>query len=171
MPVSVRRAGESETYNNRVSELYAELPVAIDDPVRRLNAVRKQMEGLKESHQAVAGEVLTSLSGFAPPMLLALATRLAARVPQRTLNTVVTNVPGPQIPLYTAGRRMLECFPCMVLAGTISVGVSPFSHDGRVCVNVTGDLDRAPDVAVLRDGITDGMRQLQQAAELPHPVG
>ncbi len=165
VPVSVRRPGEEGTYNNRVSGMYAELPVAIDDPVERLSAVREQMEGLKESHQAVAGEVLTSMSGFAPSMLLALATRLSARVPQRNVTTVVTNVPGPQIPLYTAGRKMLECFPCMVLAGTMSVGVSIFSYDGKVFVNVTGDLDRAPDVDVLRDGIEVGIQELVAAAK------
>ncbi len=164
VPVSVRRAGEHGSYNNRVSAMYAELPIAIDDPVRRLSVVRQQMQGHKDSHQAVAGEVLTSMSGFAPSMLLALATRLSARVPQRNLTTVVTNVPGPQVPLYAAGRQLLECFPCMVLAGTMSVGVSMFSYHGKVFVNVTGDLDRAPDINVLRDGIEAGLGELVAAA-------
>ena len=99
VPVSVRTPGERGTYNNRVSAMFAELPISIEDPLERLNAVRAQMEGLKESKQAVAAEVLTSLSGFAPPMLLALGTRAASRVPQRNVNTVTTNVPGPQYPL------------------------------------------------------------------------
>ena len=96
VPVSVRTPGERGTYNNRVSAMFAELPVGIDDPLERLDAIRAQMDGLKESKQAVAGEVLTSLSGFAPPLLLALGERVATRVPQRNVNTVTTNVPGPQ---------------------------------------------------------------------------
>ena len=75
-----------------------------------------QMDGLKESKQAVAGEVLTSLSGFAPSLLLALGTRVAMRIPQRNVNTVTTNVPGPQYQLYACGRPMLEAFPFVPLA-------------------------------------------------------
>ena len=81
VPVSVRRPGERGAYNNRVSAMFAELPIGIVDPTARLRAVRTQMDGLKQSKQAVAGDVLTSLSGFAPPMLLALGGRLAARSP------------------------------------------------------------------------------------------
>ena len=100
VPVSVRRPGERGTYNNRVSAMFAELPVGIEDPVQRLESVHAQMEVLKRSKEAVAGEVLTSLSGFAPALLLALGMRAAFRVPQRSLNTVTTNVPGPQQPLF-----------------------------------------------------------------------
>ena len=90
------------------------------------------MADLKESKEAVAGEVLTSLGGFAPPMLLALAERLGTRVPQHTINTVTTNVPGPQQPLYAAGRRMLEAFPYVPLGGHVRVGVAIFSYDGAL---------------------------------------
>ena len=116
VPVSVRRPGERGTYNNRVSAMFAELPVGIDDPAARLESIRAQMAGLKESKQAVAGEMLTSLSGFAPPMLLALGARLASRLPQRSLNTGTTNVPGPQFPLYLAGTadaRVLSLHPAV----------------------------------------------------------
>ena len=112
VPVSVRRAGESGgVYNNRVSAMFAELPVGLADPVERLGAVRVQMAGLKESKQAVAGEVLTSLGGFAPALLLDLGTRLALRTPQQSIQTITTNVPGPQYPLYVLGREMLDSFP------------------------------------------------------------
>lgn len=87
VPVSVRRPGEEGSYNNRVSAMFAELPVGIEDPVERLRAVSSQMEHLKGSHQAVAGDVLTSMSGFAPALLLALGMRVAFRMPQRSLNT------------------------------------------------------------------------------------
>ncbi len=165
VPVSVRRPDERGIPNNKVSAMFAQLPIEIEDPVARLFAVRKQMQGLKHSHQAVAGEALTSMSGFAPPMLLALGTRLAARVPQRNLTTVTTNVPGPQVPLYAGGRRMLESFPYVPLAGTVTVGIAIFSYDGAVNFGVTGDYDRAPDLDVLCRGIEDGVRDLMTAAE------
>jgi WS/DGAT/MGAT family acyltransferase len=165
VPVSVRRATERGKYNNRVSAMFATLPAGIEDPVERLRSVSEQMQGLKRSHQAVAGEVLTSLSGFAPSMLLALGTRLAFRFPQRALNTVTTNVPGPQQPLFMAGRRMLEAIPFVPLAGQVRVGVAIFSYDGALKFGVTGDYDSAPDIRVLCDGIEKGMAELVKAAQ------
>ncbi len=165
VPVSVRRPGERGTYNNRVSAMFAELPVGIADPVERLESIRTQMEGLKESKQAVAGETLTSLSGFAPPMLLALGARVASRLPQRSLNTGTTNVPGPQFPLYLAGRRMLESFPYIPLFASVRVAVAIFSYDGALSFGVSGDYDTAPDIHVLCAGIEHGLAELVALAE------
>jgi diacylglycerol O-acyltransferase / wax synthase len=165
VPVSVRSPGERGTYNNRVSAMFAELPVGIADPVERLNSIRTQMEGLKESKQAVAGEVLTSLTGFAPPMLLSVGTRAFMRLPQRSLNTVTTNVPGPQFPLYAAGKRMLEAFPYVPLAGTVRIGIAIFSYDGTLNFGVTGDYDSATDIGVLAGGIESGLAELVRIAE------
>jgi diacylglycerol O-acyltransferase / wax synthase len=164
VPVSVRLADERGAYNNRVSAMFAELPVGIADPAERLAAIRAQMDGLKESKQAVAGEVLTSLSGFAPALLLALGTRMAFRIPQRNVNTVTTNVPGPQIPLYAVGRQMLEAFPFVPIAAHIRVGVAIFSYNGMVNFGVTGDYDTAPDIGVLCRGVEDGMSELLKLA-------
>ena len=111
--------------------------------------------------------MLTSLSGFAPALLLALGTRLAFRFPQRSLNTVTTNVPGPQRPLYLAGRRMLEAIPYVPLAGHVRVGVAIFSYNGSLSFGVTGDYDTAPDIRVLCEGIEDGMAELVQLAQPP----
>ncbi len=165
VPVSVRRAGERGTYNNRVSAIFAELPVAIEDPVQRLESINAQMAGLKESRQAVAGEALTSLSGFAPPMLLALGARLASRLPQRTLNTGTTNVPGPQFPLYLAGRRLLESFPYIPLFAQVRVAVAIFSYDGALSFGISGDYDTAPDIGVLSQGIERGLGELVALAQ------
>ncbi len=165
VPVSVRSAEERGDYNNRVSALFADLPVGIEDPVERLASVRGQMEQLKRSHEAVAGDVLVGLSGFAPAMLLALGLRTATHVPQRNVNTVTTNVPGPQRPLYAAGRRMLECLPYVPLGGHVRVGVAIFSYDGGLSFGVTGDYDRAPDLGVLCRGIERSMAALLEAAE------
>jgi WS/DGAT/MGAT family acyltransferase len=171
VPVSVRprddqgRAVGDGSLQNRVSAMFAELPVSIDDATERLRAVSLQMEGLKESKQAVAGEALTSMSGFAPPMLLALGMRVSTRIPQHQLNTVTTNVPGPQIPLYICGRRMLKAFPYVPLGGHMRVGVAIFSYNGEVNFGVTGDLDTTPDLDVLCRGIEDGIKQLLKASD------
>jgi WS/DGAT/MGAT family acyltransferase len=166
VPVSVRprdssgKAVGDGTFENKVSAMFAELPVQIADPAERLHAISAQMEGLKESKQALAGEALTSMSGFAPPMLLALGMRLATRMAQRNVNTVTTNVPGPQIPLYVLGRRMLKAFPYVPLAGQVRIGVAIFSYDGQVNFGITGDYDTSPDLDVLASGIDDGMKEL-----------
>jgi diacylglycerol O-acyltransferase len=169
VPVSVRSAGEHGEYNNRVSAIFANLPVGIEHPVERLAAVRAQMEHLKHSGEAVAGDVLVSLSGFAPAMLLALGLRAATRMPQHSVNTVTTNVPGPQRPLYAAGRRMLECLPYVPLGGHVRIGVAIFSYDGGLAFGVTGDYDEAPDIDVLCRGIEHSMSELVAAAERVAP--
>jgi diacylglycerol O-acyltransferase len=168
VPVSVRPRGERGVYNNKVSAIFAELPVSIEDPVERLEAVRLQMADLKSSREAVAGEVLTSLSGFAPSMLLSLAERLGTRVSQHNVNTVTTNVPGPQHPLFAAGRRMLEVGPYVPLGGHVRIGVAIFSYDGAVTFGVTGDYDSAPDIDVLSEGIESSLAEL--LARCPRPT-
>jgi len=169
VPVSVRprdasgKAIGDGTFENRVSAMFAELPVDVEDPILRLALISEQMKDLKESRQAVAGEALTSMSGFAPPMLLALGMRLATRAAQRNVNTVTTNVPGPQFPLYAAGRRMVRAFPYVPLAGQVRLGVAIFSYDGEVNFGITGDYDSTEDIDVLAGGIEDGMTQMLKA--------
>ena len=170
VPVSVRTPAERGTYNNKVSAMFAELPVQIADPAERLAAVRTQMQGLKESHQAVAGSTLTSLGGFAPAMLLAMAGRVATRTPQHSVNTVTTNVPGPQHAIYFAGHRMLEYFPFVPLAGHVRIGVAIVSYDGALNFGVTGDYETAPDIQVLCDGIEAGIGELLPKAATPAPT-
>jgi diacylglycerol O-acyltransferase len=166
VPVSVRpRDGSGKavgdgTFENKVSAMFAELPVNIEDPAERLHAITQQMEGLKDSKQAVAGEALTSMSGFAPPMLLALGMRLATRAAQRNVNTVTTNVPGPQFPLYAAGRKMLRAFPYVPLGGQIRIGIAIFSYNGEVNFGITGDYDSTADIDVMTQGIEDGMAEM-----------
>jgi len=171
VPVSVRTRPEGGaahgdgTLENKVSAMFAELPVGVDDPVIRLHGISAQLDDLKESRQAVAGEALTSLSGFAPSMLLALGTRVATRAASRlgNLDTVTTNVPGPQFPLYSCGRRMVRACPYVPLATPLRVGVSIFSYDGELAFGITGDYDTAPDIDVLGEGISAGLKELLNA--------
>ena len=169
VPVSVRRPNERGSYNNRVSAMVAELPVGVEDPVARLEAVKQQMDGLKESRQAVAAETLVSLSGFAPPLLLALGTRAATRTAQQyprwQVNTVTTNVPGPRHPLYAVGRRMVEALPYVPTAAPMRIGVAIFSYDGQLSFGVNADWEAIPDVDVFCRGIEAGMTELTKAAQ------
>jgi diacylglycerol O-acyltransferase / wax synthase len=160
VPVSVRKPGERGVYNNRVSAMVADLPVGIADPAARLAAVRTQMDGLKQSKQAVAGDVLTSLSGFAPPMLLALGARLAARSPSLGVQIGVTNVPGPQQPLHTLGRRLLESFPFVPVIGQVRISIAIFSYDGGLYFGVTADYESSSDIDILTTGIERSMAEL-----------
>jgi diacylglycerol O-acyltransferase / wax synthase len=160
VPVSVRRKGERGVYNNRVSAVFAGLPVGLSDPVERLHAIRAEMDGIKESKQAVAGDVLTSMSGFAPPLLLALGSRLVTLSPRLNMHTATTNVPGPQQPVQTLGRRMLQSYPFVPVVGSIRIVVAIFSYNGGLFFGVTGDYDGAPDIDTLTAGIGHGMDDL-----------
>lgn len=169
VPVSVRRPDERGSYANRVSALFAELPVHVEDPRQRLEDVHRQMQGLKESNQAVAAETLTRLGGFAPPLLLSLgvrtATRAAHRLGPQNVHTVTTNVPGPRRPLYAVGRRLIESFPYVPIASPMRIGVAIFSYDGTLTFGLTGDWDTVPDLEVLARGIEDGIAELLKLSE------
>jgi WS/DGAT/MGAT family acyltransferase len=179
VPVSVRPRGGSGpatgdgTLENKVSAMFAELPVGLDDPVERLHAISAQLDDLKESKQALAGEAITSLGGFAPPMLLSLGMRVAARAGRHvgSLDTITTNVPGPQFPLYSCGKRLLRAGPYVPLAAPLRVGVSIFSYDGTLTFGVTGDYDTARDIDVLTDGIVSGVAELLPSSNGQVPAG
>ena len=172
VPVSVRAtrhdgaAAHDGTFDNKISAMFAELPVGLTDPVGRLEAISTQLSGLKESGQAVAGEALTALSGFAPPALLSLGMRVAARVVRGsgTVHTVTTNVPGPQLALYSCGRRMLKAYPYVPIVAPLRTGVAIFSYDGAVFFGVTGDREVSRDVDVLASGIGIALAELLDAA-------
>jgi diacylglycerol O-acyltransferase / wax synthase len=169
VPVSMRLPDQRGELNNLVSAIFAELPVSVEDPVERLEAIRAQMDELKGSHQVEAGGVLTSLVELAPPVLEALAersvTRLGRSRPQHSINTVTTNVPGPQHPLFLCGRRMSLYLPYVPVAHGVRVGVAILSYDGDLAFGVTGDYDTAPDIDVLADGIEEAMRRLLKVAQ------
>jgi hypothetical protein len=122
------------------------------------------MNDFKHSGQAVAGDVLIQLTGFAPPMLLALSLRLALHAQQRLVQTVTTNVPGPQFPLYAAGRQMLYAYPYVPIAGSVRIGIAIFSYLGGLYIGVTGDYDTVDDIEVLTRGIESGFAELLRVA-------
>ncbi|MCU1453648.1 MAG: acyltransferase [Acidimicrobiales bacterium] len=179
VPVSVRgtrddgAAAGDGSFDNKVSAMFAALPVGLDDPVERLAAIRTELADLKESKQALAGEALTSLAGVAPAALLALGARVAGRAVASgptPIQTVTTNVPGPQLPLYSLGRKMVRAYPYVPVAAPVRISVAIFSYDGTVTFSVTGDRDTSPDIDIVAAGITDGIAELVKLATPSKPV-
>lgn len=164
IPVNVRAPGEESIRDNRVSLMLARLPVQIEDPVERLSAVRAHLDELKAEHEIDAVALLTELAGQEPFPLLAPGYRLAARFPQRSVVTVVTNVPGPRRPLYALGRRLVEIIPYVPIGSTARIGVSILSYCDSVAFGVTGDFDEA-DVDVLVEGIENSLTELAAARQ------
>jgi len=162
VPVSVRADVERGALGNRVAAMMAPLPVWCQDPVARLDLVREELKGLKSGGQAVGAQVLTDLSGFAPPTVMGQASRVMAR--QRFFNLVVTNVPGPQIPLYLAGRRMIDPFPMVPLAKNQAIGVALLSYAGRINFGLVGDYDLMWDLDDFADDVRDSLAELAAEA-------
>ena len=162
VPVSVRADVERGALGNRVAAMMAPLPVWCQDPVARLDIVREELKGLKSGGQAVGAQVLTDLSGFAPTTVMGQASRLMAR--QRFFNLVVTNVPGPQIPLYLAGRRMIEPFPMVPLAKNQALGVALLSYAGHINFGLVGDYDLMWDLDDFADDVRESLAELAAEA-------
>jgi len=144
VPVSVRADEERGALGNRISAMMAPLPVASRDPIERLRSVTETMGDLKGSGQAVGAELLTKLTDFAPPTIASQAARLQPA--QRFFNLVVTNVPGPQFPLYVLGRQMKSIFPLVPLARRQALCVGIMSYDGQVDFGLVGDYDAMADL-------------------------
>jgi WS/DGAT/MGAT family acyltransferase len=162
VPVSVRADVERGALGNRVAAMMAPLPVWCQDPVARLDIVREELKGLKSGGQAVGAQVLTQLSGFAPATVMDQASRVMAR--QRFFNLVVTNVPGPQIPLYLAGKRMIDTFPMVPLAKNQALGVALLSYAGRINFGLVGDWDLMWDLDEFTEDVRDSLAELAAEA-------
>jgi diacylglycerol O-acyltransferase / wax synthase len=144
VPVSVRAEEERGALGNRVATMMAPLPVWCEDPKERLALINESMGNLKQSGQAVGAEVLTRLTDFAPPTIAAQAARLSSR--QRFFNLVVTNIPGPQFPLYVLGREMEATFPMVPLAQRQGLCVGIMSYNGQLNFGLISDYDAVPDL-------------------------
>jgi WS/DGAT/MGAT family acyltransferase len=164
VPVSVRADVERGALGNRVAAIMAPLPVWCQDPVARLDIVREELKGLKSGGQAVGAQVLTNLSGFAPMTVMEQASRLAAR--QRFFNVVITNVPGPQIPLYLAGKRMIDTFPMVPLAKNQALGVALLSYAGRINFGLVGDYDLMWDLDDFANDVRESLVELAADARV-----
>jgi diacylglycerol O-acyltransferase len=158
VPVSIRAQDERGTLGNRIAAMRGPLPVYIEDPVARLRTVKASMDGLKDSKQAVGAEVLASVQNFAPPTILAQASRI--NFSTRLFNLIVTNVPGPQFPLYLRGRQLLDVFPVAFLPKDHALAIAIMSYNGRINFGLLGDYDALPDIDVIADGIRASLEEL-----------
>lgn len=165
VPVSVRGDSESGQLGNRVSSYLVDLPVGEPNPVVRLSQVSYAMKAHKESGQSVGAEALVALSGFAPPTLHAMGARAANSFTRRLFNVVVTNVPGPQFPLYASGARMLEMFPVVPLAAGQAVSIGLTSYNGGVYFGLNADRDAMFDADVLGSLIEESLAELVEASQ------
>jgi WS/DGAT/MGAT family acyltransferase len=171
IPVSVRGDEARGDTGNQVAAMMAPLPVGCADPATRFDLIHESMQDLKSSGQALGAQVLTELSGFAPATILTQAGRLTAR--QRPFNLVVTNVPGPQYPLYLQGYEMNDFFPMVPLARGQGLGVAIMSYHGRLNFGLLGDYDTLYDLDALAEHFEASIFELAEAAriELSPPVG
>jgi diacylglycerol O-acyltransferase / wax synthase len=184
VPVSVRTDAERHHMGNRIAAMRGPLPVYIADPLQRLRFVRQAMDGLKESKQALGAEVIASAQNFAPPTILAQASRL--NFSTRLFNLIVTNVPGPQFPLYVLGRRMERVYPVAFLPQSHALAIAIMSYCGEMNFGLLGDFDALPDIELLGHGIAaelqtlvelareqasrNGQGKLSMSSEAPTPV-
>jgi WS/DGAT/MGAT family acyltransferase len=162
VPVNLRTAGERLAMGNRVSSLFVHLPVAVADPKERLQRQIEEAEFLKASAQAGATSDIVALAALAPPMLHAFIAR--ALYATRLFNLTITNVPGPQIPLYAFGSRLTEVWPIVPLAAEHAVGLAVFSYDGSLFFCLNADRDAVEDLDVLADGIRASIAELRELA-------
>jgi diacylglycerol O-acyltransferase / wax synthase len=167
VPVSIRGRDEHDHMGNRIVAMRGPLPVYVEDPVARLRVVRQAMDGLKESKQAVGAEVISGLEAFAPPTILAQASRL--QFSTRLFNLLVTNVPGPQFPLYVLGRELLDLFPVAFLPENQAVAVAIMSYNGSIDFGLLGDYDAMPDLEELGEDLRESLAELVEAAAGPKP--
>ncbi|MGI8557990.1 MAG: WS/DGAT/MGAT family O-acyltransferase [Solirubrobacteraceae bacterium] len=165
VPVSVRAEIDRGALGNRVAAIYAPLPVGIEDPRERFAQVAQAMDGLKESGQAVGAQVLTEIAGFAPTTILSQAARMQSR--QRFFNLVVTNVPGPQIPLYAFGCRLRALYPVVPLADRQALGIAVMSYAGRLGFGLLADFDALPAVEEIAVALELSIEELAKAARGP----
>jgi WS/DGAT/MGAT family acyltransferase len=162
VPVSLRTSDQRGTLGNQIALWMTDLPVAERDPVRRLARVRETTARLKDSRQALGAQVLAAVSEWTSSTLLSAAVRLAMR--SRPFNLVVTNVPGPQIPLYMVGARLQACFPMLALVQNQGLGVALFSYRGLLCWGFVADWDLIPDLHDFVRDVDRAFEDLRQAA-------
>jgi diacylglycerol O-acyltransferase / wax synthase len=169
VPVSIRARHEHGEMGNRLAAMRGPLPVYVEDPVARLRVVKQAMDGLKESKQAVGAEVLAGVQNLAPPTILAQASRI--NFSTRLFNLLVTNIPGPQFPLYVLGRELLDVFPVAFLPRDHALAVAIMSYNGGIDIGLLGDFDAMPDLDDFAGMLEQSRDELVLAARGRSPNG
>jgi WS/DGAT/MGAT family acyltransferase len=162
VPLSVRGADDHDDrfQVGRVSSYFVDLPVGEPSPAVRLQHVSYAMKAHRDSGHAVGADALATLSGFSPPTIHSAAARLASGLTRRLFNVVVSNVPGPQFPLYAAGAQMIDCYPIVPLGKGQAVTIGLTSYNGGVFYGMNADRDSMPDVNVLANCVEESLEEL-----------
>jgi WS/DGAT/MGAT family acyltransferase len=158
VPMNVRQSSERLALGNRVSSLFVDLPVAVEGAHERHKLIAAATARVKSSRAAGGAGALLDLAALAPPVLHATLARSVYAT--RLFNVTITNVPGPQIPLYAFGAQLREVHPVVPLAAAHTVGIAIFSYNGLVTFGVIADSESTPDIDVLTGGIEQGIDEL-----------
>ena len=164
IPVNVRQDTEQERMGNRISTLFAPLPVELDSPVERLRTITQTMRNLKAGDQVRGAQLLADVLGAVSPTLVTMVVKMLAL--PRTFNVTVTNIPGPQQRLYFLGRELQEIVPVVPLASEHAIGIAVFSYKGRLCFGLLGDYTSMTDIEELADELRASLSELIAAAEV-----
>jgi diacylglycerol O-acyltransferase len=167
VPVSLRTEEERGMLGNRLAVFRAPLPVYAEDPVERLRIVREEMSKVKQSKQVMGAQAIVGLNDFAPPTVLAQASRL--NFSTRLFNMIVTNVPGPQFPLYVLGRELETVVPVAFLPVNHALALANFSYNGKMSFGLLGDFDALDDIDIVQEGLVTSLRELVDAATAEQP--
>jgi diacylglycerol O-acyltransferase len=162
VPVNIRAAGEELAMGNRITSLYVDLPIGVEDPLERYARQLESAEALKSGTQALGTTTLIDITEHAPPVIHSFLAR--ALFATRLFNVTITNVPGPQIPLYAFGAPMTEAWPLVPLTADHAVGLAVASYDGGVFFMLNADRDSMPDLDLLADGMERTLEELLEAA-------
>ena len=161
VPMSViNDDGEYTAVGGQVTPHLLSLPVGENSPVMRLHQVSYSLKAHKETGRAISASRLADIRGFAPTTLHALGARVASTYPRRTFNLMITNVPGPQFPLYALGARMLASYPVLPLLQGQPLAIGVTSYDGHVFFGLESDYDEVPDIDVLGQCISEALGEL-----------
>lgn len=168
MSIAVPAAGSGHAGGNRVSATLVELPVGEGDPAVRLQQISYQLAFLDESSHFVGADAIVDIAGFGPPTLHALGSRVGSTVSSRLYNLVITNVPGPQRPLYAAGSRMVAAYPVVPLTQSQALSIGVISYNGGVYVGLYADRDALADIELLHDCLVDAADELLERSRSSH---
>jgi WS/DGAT/MGAT family acyltransferase len=163
--IAVSSAASGHAGGNRVSATLVELPVGEADPAIRLQQISYQLAQLEEGSQFVGADSIVNIAGFGPPTLHALGARVGSTMSSRVYNLVITNVPGPQRPLYAAGSRMVAAYPCVPLTKNQALSIGLISYDGGVYFGLYADRDALPDLDLLVACLNESMEELLARTE------
>jgi WS/DGAT/MGAT family acyltransferase len=165
IPVSVRTDEQAGTYGNRILLMSVPFHTDIEDPVERLHTTHESLADMKERHKALPAELLQDANHFIPPAVFhraaQLTFRLSTGVGRPAWNLVVSNVPGPQFPLYMAGARLIANYPVSVITDGMGLNITVMSYNGRMDYGIVADRDQMPDIDLLMDWLKDELDELK----------